>query len=320
MLYENACDVILDDIFLDLTGFVPGLELALKLEGLNPAGSIKLKAAVGLVEAAENSGALLPGGHVIESSSGNLGIALSSVCASRGYTFTCVVDPNTSQQSKALMQALGTEVVLIGERDACGGYLQSRIDYIAGRLREDPSLVWPNQYANQANPRAHHDTTAPSIIKQFPTVDHLFVGAGTTGTLMGVARYFRQYSPHTRIVAVDTEGSITFGFPPGPRRIPGLGTSRRPEIFRPGQADETVLVPEVDAIRMCRRLAAERGLLLGGSTGAVLSGVQRLRADIPSGSQVVAISPDNGDRYLQTVYSDEWVLDHYSPAALETAG
>jgi cysteine synthase A len=320
MLYENASDVILDDIFLDLTGFVPGVELALKLEGLNPAGSIKLKTAVGLVEAAENSGALLPGGHVIESSSGNLGIALSSVCASRGYAFTCVVDPNTSRQSKALMRALGAEVVLVDERDACGGYLQSRIDHIAARLREDPSLVWPNQYANQANPGAHHDTTAPSIVKQFPMVDHLFVGAGTTGTLMGVARYFRQYSPHTRIVAVDTEGSITFGFPPGPRRIPGLGTSRRPEIFRPGQVDETVLVPEADAIRMCRRLAAERGLILGGSTGAVLSGVQRLRADIPSGSRVVAISPDNGDRYLQTVYSDEWVLDHYSPAALETAG
>ncbi|GAA3027981.1 hypothetical protein GCM10020000_00560 [Streptomyces olivoverticillatus] len=223
--------MVLDDIFLDLSGFIAGVDVLLKVEGLNPAGSIKFKAAIGLIEDAENRGELHSGGRVIESSSGNLGIALSSVCAARGYRFVCVVDPNTSRHSVALMEAFGAQVVTVTERDANGGFLQSRIDYIRRRLRQEPDLVWPNQYANPANPQVHYERTAAAIVKQGLEVDYLYVGAGTTGTLMGCIAYFREHSPRTRIVAVDTAGSVTFGFPPGRRYIPGLGTSRTPEIL-----------------------------------------------------------------------------------------
>lgn len=315
MLYRNAHELVLDSVFLDLEQFIPHVDLKLKIEGLNPAGSIKIKAAVGLIEDAERKGILQPGGRVIESSSGNLGIALSSVCAARGYSFTCVVDPNTSKQSLGLMEAFGADVVLVTARDANGGYLQTRIDYIQERLSEDSELVWPNQYANPANPRAHYERTAASIVQQAAEqdwrIDHLFIGAGTTGTLMGCTDYFREHSPHTRIVAVDSLGSVTFGAAPGKRHIPGLGTSRRPEIFKDGRVDEAILIPEFEAVRMCRRLAAERGIALGGSTGSVLAAVERARDRIEPGSLVVAIAPDIGDRYLDTIYDDVWIYERF---------
>lgn len=313
MIYRKAHDIILDDIFLSLEGFIPQTDVVLKIEGLNPAGSIKLKTAVGLIEDLEKRGELSPFGHVIESSSGNLGIALSLVCASRRYGFTCVVDPNTSQQSIALMRTFGAQVVVVERPDQNGGFLSSRIDYIRQRLKREPELTWPNQYANPANPAVHYERTAASIIKQGLEVDYLFIGAGTTGTLMGCSEYFRQHSPHTRIVAVDTVGSVTFGFDPGKRHIPGLGTSRKPEIFREGKTDSVVMVSERDAVRMCRTLAIRHGICAGGSTGSVLAAIEQERARIPPGAGVVAIAPDIGERYLATVFDDAWVAERFRP-------
>jgi cysteine synthase A len=314
--FRHASDIVLDDLFLDLQGFVPGIRLLLKLEGFNPAGSIKLKTAVALLDDAERRGRLGPGSRVIESSSGNLGIALASVCAARGYAFTCVVDPNTARQSVALMRAFGTEVVLIDRRDGNDGFLHSRIAYIHERLAVDPLLVWPNQYANPANPAAHAARTAVRILAEVPDLDYLFVGAGTTGTLMGCAAHLRRHSPGTRIVAVDAEGSITFGGPPARRHIPGLGTSRRPEILDPGAVDDVVHVAERAAVAMCRRVAVDRGIAVGGSTGSVLAAVAQRAPDLAPGSTVVAIGPDNGDRYLDTVYDDDWVRERFGPRLL----
>jgi 2,3-diaminopropionate biosynthesis protein SbnA len=296
-------------------GGKPKAEIYLKIEGLNPAGSVKLKTAIALIEDAEQKGVLTPGGRVVESSSGNLGIALSMVCTVKGYSFTCITDPNASSRSIATMRALGAQVVVVTERDEKGGYLGSRISLLKNMLALDPDLIWPNQYANTANPRVHLERTATSILKTVRSVDYLFVGAGTTGTLMGCAAYFRQFSPHTRIIAVDTYGSVTFGYPPGPRYIPGLGTSRAPELCQAHFLDTVVLVEEVDAVRMCRRITAEYGLLIGGSTGSVLAAVQSRRAEIPSGSRVVAIAPDLGDRYLDTIYNDDWVTARFGSQA-----
>ena len=313
MIYTHAYEMVHDELFLDFADFIPGVDLVLKIEGLNPAGSIKLKTAVSLIQDAERRGVLAPGGSVIESSSGNLGVALSSVCAARGYAFTCVVDLNTSAHTIALMKAFGATVVVIDERDANGGFLQSRIDYINKRLSNDPALLWTNQYANQANPGAHYEWTAAAIAREVPNPDYLFIGAGTTGTLMGCAAYFARHSPATKIVAVDSEGSITFGFPPGTRYIPGLGTSRRPEIFQPGRVADLVMVPEREAVVMCRAVAAAKGLVVGGSTGSVLAAVARKRAELPPAARVVAIAPDNGERYLGTVYDDAWVAERFGP-------
>ncbi|MEV4741749.1 2,3-diaminopropionate biosynthesis protein SbnA [Streptomyces sp. NPDC049555] len=312
MIYEKASDVVLDDIFLRLPGFLPAGEVFLKLEGLNPAGSVKLKTAVALVESMEREGTLRPGSRVIESSSGNLGVALSVVCAAKGYPLTVVTDPNASRHSLRVMRSLSTEVIEVTTRDAQGGFLNTRITYIHRRLAEDPTLVWLNQYANPAGVRAHRDRTAASVHKGLGTVDALFVGAGTTGTLMGCVEYFAEHSPGTRVVAVDAVGSVTFGGPAAPRFIPGLGTSRRPELFTDAGGFEKLLVAEPDTVAMCRRVAETYGLLVGGSTGTVLAAVQQLAPTLATGSRVAVISPDLGDKYIDTVYSDAWVAERYT--------
>lgn len=311
MIAEEVYDLVLDDLFIRLDQLVPGSSVFLKLEGLNPAGSVKLKTAVALVEAAEDSGHCFPRTRLIESTSGNLGVALAMVCAAKGYALTCVTDPNATRQSRRLMEVLGAEVVVIDVPDAQGGYLQSRIDYIGERLHRDPGLHWLNQYANPAGPRAHRDRTGRALLREIGHIDYAFIGAGTTGTLMGCAEYLRRHSPVTRIIAVDAAGSVTFGGPAARRHLPGLGTSRRPEILDTRNIDDVVLIPEADSVGMCRMLAEERGLLLGGSTGTVLCAVQDAAKNIPDGSVVAAISPDFGDRYLETVYNDAWVAERW---------
>ncbi len=177
-------------------------------------------------------------------------------------------------------------------------------------------MVWLNQYTNSANPAAHAAGTAAGILSQFPLVDFLFVGVGTAGTLMGCADHFQRFSPRTRIVAVDTVGSVTFGGDAARRRIPGLGASRKPPLFRSGTAHEEFLIRESDAIRTCRMLARRYGYLVGGSTGSIVAAVIGARDTIKAGSVVVALSPDAGDRYLDSVYDDDWVRSFYGPEAL----
>ena len=307
MIVDHVYDLVTDDIYLRLPELIGDAELYLKIEGLNPAGSVKLKTALALITDAEERGLLRPGGRVVESSSGNLGIALSMVCAVKGYSFVCITDPKAAAHSVASMRALSAEVVVVTERDANGGYLGTRIAHLKQMLRDDPTLYWPNQYANSANPRAHWERTAASIFAEISNVDYLVVGAGTTGTLMGCSAYFRQFSPRTKIIAVDTRGSVTFGGAASPRYIPGLGTSRVPELCRTDNIDEIVYVAEGDAVRACRHLARRYGLLVGGSTGSVVAAVQDLAPTLPSGATVVAIAPDLGDKYLETVFNDQWV-------------
>jgi 2,3-diaminopropionate biosynthesis protein SbnA len=307
MILKSADEMVMDDVFVNLSRFADDLDVVLKIEGFNAAGSIKLKTALGLVHHAETHSDLRPGGHIIESSSGNLGVALSLISAVRGYEFTCVTDPNASSAHISTMRSFGTNIVIITERDENGGgYLARRLGYIRQRLRREPRLVWPNQYANFANRNIHYERTAAAILREFAHVDYLFVGAGTTGTLMGCA-----------IVAVDVHGSVTLGGPPGPRHIPGLGASRRPELFQPEGIDEFIIVNELESIAACRQLAARHGLLVGGSTGSVLAAVRQLAPRIPPASVVVAISPDNGERYLDMIYSDDWVSRTYGQGAVE---
>jgi N-(2-amino-2-carboxyethyl)-L-glutamate synthase len=316
MVANHVYDIVSDDIFLQ----VPVAHLQrffLKIEGLNPAGSIKLKAARAMIDGAAADGVDLSRTRLIESTSGNLGIALAAICAARRYSLTCVVDANTNTASVDLMRALGADVVTITERDANGGFLGSRIAYIRTRLAAEPDLYWLNQYSNPDNSAAHIQHTAPAVIDAFGQVDELFIGSGTCGTLMGCVEYFRRWSPTTRIVAVDAEGSVTFGHPPEPRHIPGLGTSRRPEILDVHAPDDVVHVAEWETVRECRWLARTTGLLAGGSTGTVLAAVRRQAEEIDPAATVVAISPDLGDRYLSTVYDDDWVVERGLGRALK---
>jgi N-(2-amino-2-carboxyethyl)-L-glutamate synthase len=304
-----------DELYVDLRPIF-GHPLFLKCEGFNFAGSIKLKAAAEMVAAAENDGLLTRDSVIVESSSGNLGVALSMIAASKGYRFLCVTDPRCNLSTRRLMEALGSQVHIISEPDAVGGFLGARIDYVRRLCASDDRYVWLNQYENPGNWRAHSRTTAPAIARDFPDLDVLFVGAGTTGTLMGCARYFREWHRPVRIVAIDAVGSVTFGGPPARRMIPGLGTGIRPALLDESYIDEVVIVEEADTIRACHRLAS-RGFLFGGSTGTVVSGAMGwlARHDTPD-LTAVAIAPDLGERYLDTVYQTNWLQELYGSDVL----
>jgi N-(2-amino-2-carboxyethyl)-L-glutamate synthase len=294
-----------DDLYVDLRPIFDE-QLYLKCEGFNFAGSVKLKAAVQMVTAAERAGLLRPGTVLVESSSGNLGVALSVIAANKGLPFLCVTDSRCNVATRRLMEALGTGVHVVTEPDPTSGYLGARLSYVKRLCASDDSYVWLNQYGNPNNWLAHYQSTAPAVVRQFPTLDVLFVGAGTTGTLMGCARFLRTWHRPVRIVAVDAVGSVTFGGPPAPRTIPGLGTSVRPSILDASVVDDVVHVPEDRAIRTCHRLA-ERGFLFGGSTGAIVAGALAWLAERGSPDlTAVAISPDLGERYLDTVYHQNW--------------
>jgi N-(2-amino-2-carboxyethyl)-L-glutamate synthase len=306
-----------DELYVDLRP-ITGHSLFLKCEGFNFAGSIKLKAATEMVEAADRDGVLSPESILVESSSGNLGVALSMIAASKGYRFLCVTDSRCNLSTRMLMEALGSQVHIIAEPDATGGYLGARIDYVRGLCASDDRYVWLNQYTNPGNWRSHYRTTAPEIARQFPRLDVLFVGAGTTGTLMGCARYFRGWQRPVRVIAVDSVGSVTFGGPPGRRMIPGLGTSVRPPLLDESYVDEVILVEEADTIRACHRLA-RRGFLFGGSTGTVVSGATCwLDRHDTRQLTAVAIAPDLGERYLDTIYHTNWLHDLYGADVLSS--
>jgi cysteine synthase A len=305
-----------EDLYIDLQPIF-GHSLFLKCEGFNFAGSIKLKAAAEMVEAAERDGILKPGSILVESSSGNLGVALSMIAASKGYQFLCVTDIRCNRSTRLLMEALGSQVHIITEPDANSGFLGARIAFVQALCASDDRYVWLNQYTNQNNWKAHYRTTAPAIARQFPNLDVLFVGAGTTGTLMGCARYFKEMHPSVRIVAVDTVGSVTFGGAPGRRMIPGLGMGVHPPLLNESYIDEVVMVEEPDTIRTCHRLA-RKGFLFGGSTGTVVCGAIRWLAQHDEQHELTAvtISPDLGERYLNTVYQPNWLKDVYGEDVL----
>jgi cysteine synthase A len=183
-----------EELYVDLQPIF-GQSLFLKCEGFNFAGSIKLK-----VEAAARDGVLMPGSVLVESSSGNLGVALSMIAASKGYRFMCVTDSRCNLSARLLMEALGSEVHVIGEPDTSRGFLGARLDYVRALCDSDDRYVWLNQYTNPGNWQAHYRTTGPAIAREFPQLDVLFVGAGTIGTLTGYARYFRERERPVRAV------------------------------------------------------------------------------------------------------------------------
>jgi cysteine synthase A len=306
-----------DDLYVDLRAVIDE-PLFLKCEGFNFAGSVKLKAAGEMVAAAERDGILRAGSVLVESSSGNLGVALAMIAASRGYQFLCVTDHRCNLATRRLMESLGATVHIIdADPNAEGGLLGARIKFVRDLVESDARYVWLNQYYHPGNWQAHYRSTGPAIVRQFPNLDVLFVGAGTTGTLMGCARFLANWGRPVRVVAVDSVGSVTFGGPAGRRMIPGLGTAVRPGQLDESYVDDVVMVEESDTIRMCHRLA-RRGFLFGGSTGTTVAGaIEWLAAHGTAGMTAVALAPDLGERYLDTVYQTNWVQELYGQDVLD---
>ena len=239
------------------------------------------------------------------------------IAASKGYDFLCVTDSRCNLTTRRLMEALGSRVHVDRRARPDGGLLGARLDYVRALCASDAAVrVAQPVHEPRRSWRAHYRTTAPAIARQFPRLDVLFVGAGTTGTLMGCARWFREWYRPVQVVAVDAVGSVTFGGEPGRRMIPGLGMSVRPPLLDESIVDDVVLVAEQDTVRACHRLARS-GFLFGGSTGTVVSGaVDWLARHDTREYTAVAIAPDLGERYLDTVYQSNWLADLYGEDVL----
>ena len=299
----------------ELTRLLPGSRFRTfaKLEGVNPGGSIKDRSAFGMLSDAIRTGEVVPGRSVVvESSSGNLGIGLAQACRYFDLRFVCVVDPRTNRQNIAIMRALGAEVETVTTVDAATGeYLPVRKRRVAELVATTPYAWCPNQYANPRNAWAHRTTMREIVEALDGALDYLLVSVSSCGTLRGCAEFAEEHDLPVRIVAVDAEASAIFHAPVGRRLLPGHGAAVRPALFRPGLADEVVHVSDLDCLVGCRTLAAREGILAGGSSGAVVSALTRLRDRIPTGANCALIMPDSGERYLDTIYDDAWVAAHF---------
>ena len=299
-------DTPLERIRLQLAGRSRGVFL--KLEGANPGGSIKDRTALSLLRSLEENGGLAAGNRLVESSSGNLAIGLAILARHRGYRFTAVLDPRVTAENLRRLHALGAETIMVEEPDVAGGYLLSRLDRIRAMLAEDSGLLWTNQYGNPANPGAHYSGTAPELFQQMGgRVDAVFVAVSTGGTLAGIGRYFRQFSPRTRIIAVDARGSAALGGAPGRRQLVGIGSSRPSEFLDRALYDEQIYVEDSQAFAFCRALKAATGLSVGGSSGACLAACASYLQAHARMERVVCLCADRGEHYASSIFSDAWL-------------
>ncbi|HEX2094420.1 MAG TPA: cysteine synthase family protein [Longimicrobiaceae bacterium] len=293
-----------------LVMYIDGVARAVwvKLESENPSGSIKVRTAFSLVQDLEKRGRLRDDSVLVESTSGNLGLALSLICRELEYGFVAVVDPKAPPEMVERMRELGAEVRVIDQPDAYGNHLASRLRYVEELCRSDRRFVWADQYSSPANPRAHYESTGPEIYQQMHgKVDAVFVAVGTGGTLAGIGRFFQEVSHAIRVIGVDVPGSVVFGGPRAPRHLSGIGSARPSSFLAPGGYHSHMLVSEAEAIALCRLVAQHTRLTVGGSSGAALAACARYLRDHPHSGDVVCICPDGGENYASTIYCDEWL-------------
>ncbi|MDT5270744.1 MAG: N-(2-amino-2-carboxyethyl)-L-glutamate synthase [Acidobacteriota bacterium] len=283
-----------------------------KLEGLNPGGSMKDRPAMRIIEKGLESGQINSSTVIIESSSGNMGIGLAQICSYYGLQFICVVDPKTTPQNIRLLRVYGAEIDLVACPDPdTGEFLNARINRVKSLLGSIENSFWPNQYANENNSGAHYHTMGEIVSALDGDVDYLFCAVSTCGTLRGCSEFVRRNGLKTKVIAVDAKGSVIFDSPKSKRLIPGHGAAVRPSLFQDDLALDCVHVTDIECVIGCRRLVSREAILAGGSSGAVMMAVQRYSEHIPPGASCVVILPDRGERYLDTIYSDEWVEEHF---------
>lgn len=292
----------------------PDVEVIAKLEMLNPGGSMKDRPARFIVEQGLRQGTLRRGMRLVESTSGNLGIALAMAAGLHGLSFTAVVDPKTSPANLRLLELFGAEVEMVTEPDDTGGYLHTRVRRAHELVASRPDAVLVNQYANELNWRAYYETAGQEILDAVEgPIDYFVAAVSTTGSIQGIARRLRQEHPDLKVVAVDAVGSVIFGAPPAPRQLPGFGASRVPEILDADEIDDVLHVSDAESVAGCRQLLATEKIFAGGSSGAVVAGVEHLTSRLNRSARVVTLLPDRGERYLDLVYDDAWAAELRDP-------
>ncbi len=288
-----------------------------KLEGLNPGGSAKDRPAAAIVEKALAESLIGPDTLVVEASSGNTGIGLAQVCAYHGLRFRCLIDPKTTQQNVAMLRVYGAEIEMVEHPDPITNeLLPAKLARVDAMLASDKDVFWVDQYGNQANSGSHYRGTIREIVEALgKPPDVLFCATATCGTLRGCVDYLAELNMPTQVIAVDAEGSQIFGSAPRERLIPGLGSAIRPSLCPSAGIERCVHVTDEDCVVGCRRLIGREAILAGGSSGGVMVAVERVAPELAPGSVCVAILPDRGGRYLDTVFSDSWVAEYVGDVA-----
>jgi cysteine synthase A len=241
-----------------------------------------------------------------------MGIGLAQACSYFGLKFICVIDSKTTLQNRLLLQAYGAEVDLVDRPDPeTGEFLQARLNRVKELLASYKNAFWTNQYANPHNSDAHHQTMDEIVTALGGKVDFVFCATSTCGTLRGCAEFIREQNLSTEVIAVDAVGSVIFDGQSAKRLIPGHGAAVRPSLYQPGLADRCVHITDPECVIGCRLLARREAILVGGSSGAIIMAINHLKQSLPEGATCVAILPDRGERYLDTIYSDAWVEEHF---------
>ncbi len=303
------------------------IDLYAKLEYYNPTGSIKDRPAAHIIRHLLLGGEIKQDTVLVESSSGNFGIALAAICKSENLKFICVVDPVIVEQNEYLLSQYGAEIVKVTSKDDSGGYLKSRIKKVKEILEENPNAIWLNQYSNEKNAMAHYYGTGMEIYKTFADIglDYVFVPVSSGGTICGVSKLLKEQFPNIEIIAVDSVGSVIFSDVSKQRFIPGMGSSIQPDLVKKAQIDYILHVEEPDTVSGCMELLNDFGLFVGGSSGAVYMAAKKFfgldrpvnlvtrkpkTGRYPSVNRkpiALLLFPDRGERYSLTIYNEQWV-------------
>src|SRR5436190_4062641 len=287
------------------------MNLFAKLEYMNPIGSSKDRPAFWILKRAAERGEICDETTVIESSSGNFASALAAFTRLVGLRFIPVIDPNISRTYESFLRRTCARVVKVEERDDTGGFLKTRLQMVRHLCETTPHAYWTNQYANPDAVDAHYRLTAGDVCADFDSLDFVFIGVSTGGTIAGMSRRLKQRFPRVRVIAVDTEGSVIFGDVPRKRHIPGVGSSIVPPLVSDALIDDVVLISERDTVAACRELLHAHGIFAGGSSGTAYAAVKRYAPRMKGRRPptVLFLCADRGTPYLDTVFDPAWTAN-----------
>lgn len=310
---EHVVDLVGNTPLVKLNSLTSGIKATVlaKVEYLNPGGSVKDRIALRMVEAAEKSGELQPGGTIVEPTSGNTGVGLALVAQRKGYKCVFVCPDKVSEDKRNVLKAYGAEVVVCPTAVA-PEHPDSYYNVSDRLVREIPGAWKPDQYSNPENPASHYHQTGPEIWRQTEgRITHFVAGVGTGGTISGTGRYLKEISDGAvQVIGADPEGSVYSGGTGRPYLVEGVGEDFWPEAYDKTIADQIVEISDADSFDITRRLAREEGLLVGGSCGMAAAAALRIAKDLPEDAVVVVLLPDGGRGYLSKVFNDRWMASY----------
>ncbi|MCP1223821.1 cysteine synthase A [Sebaldella sp. S0638] len=300
MVYENLLDLVGNTPIIKLNNIFNDENIAdiyVKLESFNLGNSVKDRAALGMIEAAEKAGRLRPGGTIVEPTSGNTGISLALISSLKGYKIIIIMPDTMSVERRSIIAAYGAEIILTDGNKGMKGAIEKAEEL----LRDNPDYFMPQQFENPANPEKHYETTGEEIIRDLPDLDAFVAGVGTGGTITGTGKKLKEFNPDIKVIAVEpVDSAVLSGERPGKHKLQGIGAGFIPKILDLSVIDEIIRISNDKAFEFCRVISRQNALFLGISSGAAIAAAYETAKRLGKGKKVLALSPDNGEKYLST--------------------